>query len=194
MAKITLFSLLFLSVYSNCYSQFYEDTVIQISKNPIYNSEFDIIGKETKVDTLLFTHESWRNILVGTTVLPNTHNNMSLMTAGLYLKSVKGSECMSHDEDKMTESIANYTIKDSLLIVETMITDNCMYDFLCEARYLEETENLELLFTGYGQGYAACYCCFGLVYTFYINDFEAFEKLKSIQISDLENTKINIHY
>jgi hypothetical protein len=112
------------------------------------------------------------------------------MTAGLYLKSVKGSECMSHDEDKMRDAITSFTVKDSLLIIETMITENCMYDFLCEARFVEETENLELLFTGYGQGYAACYCCFGLVYTFYINDFEAFEKLKSIQISDLEHTKI----
>lgn len=193
MIQKTLFTLLFVLAFTSCYSQFYEDTVIQISKNPIYNSEFDIIGKETKIDTLLFSHESWRNILVGTTVLPNTHNNMSLMTAGLYLKSVKGSECMSHDEDKMRDAITSFTVKDSLLIIETMITENCMYDFLCEARFVEETENLELLFTGYGQGYAACYCCFGLVYTFYINDFEAFEKLKSIQLSDLDHTKVFIH-
>lgn len=182
------FQFVFLFVSTSCFSQFYEDTVIQITRNPVYNSEMDVIGKSTKIDTIYFLHDSRRNILTGTTMLPNTHNNMSLFGAGMYLESVKGSDCMGGGEDAKNQ-IVSFQVIDSTLIIEIVITENCSYDFLCEAKFIEETGNLELLYTGYGQGYAACYCCFGLVYRIKIDDFEAFSKLKSIQIQDLQHTK-----
>lgn len=121
---------------------------------------------EVEYDTVIFKKGMLNNYLVGTTLIPNSYNQMATLGYGLWLDSVKKSDCdRGRGEPKDEFVIQSIQKTDSTLVVNMKITENCCYDFLCDMR-VDSNDLLHLMYTGYGS-YCACYCCFGL--TFYIS-------------------------
>jgi hypothetical protein len=117
-------------------------------------------------DTVLFSSGMVRHILTGTTVLPETHNQVLCKGYGLYLKKVTKSDCQGSEDwlYKSEEKINSIEITDSTITVDINIKDNCCYDFLCEI-VVDENKTLNLIYQGYGSYCACdCDCCFGLTY------------------------------
>jgi|GEM_PF-1311643 len=135
-------------------------------------------------DTVLFRSEMMRNYLVGTTILPNTHRQLMAQSYGLNLYKVEYTECENGpvEPKSITDQITSLSCTDSLIIVNITFSENCCYDFLCEIGADEEGV-LDLFFTGYGQAYCGCTCCFGLTYYIRRWDFDDFPELRSVRIN-----------
>ena len=133
-------------------------------------------------DTIIFESGMTKQILIGTTVLPGTHNQIAARENGLYLKKVTKSNCQRDAYEEMNPDKINAVIStDSTLTVDINITDNCCYEFLCDIS-VDSTATLNLIYYGYGT-YCSCECCFGLTFHF--------EKEKSPDYSDIKAVIIN---
>jgi hypothetical protein len=133
-------------------------------------------------DTIVFESGMRKQILIGTTILPGTHNQMGAREYGLYLQKVTKSNCKGDANEKWNPDKINSVMNtDSTLIVDINITDNCCYEFLCDIS-VDSTATLNLIYHGYGT-YCYCECCFGLTFHF--------EKEKSPHYSDIKAVMIN---
>ncbi|MBL0912355.1 MAG: hypothetical protein IBJ09_08275 [Bacteroidia bacterium] len=139
---------------------------------------------EYKTDTVLFSSEMMRNYLVGTTILPNTHRQMAAKGYGLDLRKVVYTECENGpvEPSSVRDRITSVSYTDSLLVVDIVFMENCCYDFLCEID-VDDAGVLDLVFTGYGQGYCGCTCCFGLTYYIERWDLDDLPELRSVRIN-----------
>jgi len=139
------------------------------------------------IDTIIFRSGMTKHILIGTTVLPWTHNQQMAKGYGLYLDKVTKSDCQGDAYENWTpdkiNSIAN---TDSTLIVDINITDNCCYDFLCDIS-VDSTATLNLIYYGYGT-YCDCDCCFGLVFHFSKINNPDYADIKSVMINGKRKT------
>jgi hypothetical protein len=115
------------------------------------------------MDTVIFESGMRKQILIGTTVLPGTHNQMAARGSGLYLKNVTKSNCQGDANEKWVPDKINSIINsDTTLTVDINITDNCCYEFMCDIS-VDNTGTLNLINYGYGT-YCSCECCFGLTF------------------------------
>lgn len=138
-------------------------------------------------DTIVFESGMTKQILVGTTTLPSTHNQMMARGFGLYLSKVTKSNCQRDAYDDPSPDKINSIINtDSTLIVDINISDNCCYEFLCDMS-VDSTGTLNLIFYGYGT-YCACECCFGLTYHFYKIKDPEYSEIKSVMINGFRKT------
>jgi len=128
-------------------------------------------------DTIFINGSMDGHILFGTMALPLTSSQTALWSySGLWLTSVKGSDCNGHDEDKMgIDKIESIWISDSSWIFSTLESDSI----------------INLSYIGYG-GNSACYCCFGLPYTFKKDNEEWFTDYKWVMINNDRRTLIRI--
>lgn len=145
---------------------------------------------EYKTDTVLFSSEMMRNYLVGTTILPNTRRQIMAKGYGLHLSKVVYTECENGpvEPTKDMDRITSVSYTDSLIVVDIIFTENCCYDFLCEIGVEEKEAVLDLVFTGYGQGYCGCTCCFGLTYYIYRWDLDDLPEVKAVRINGDDKT------
>ncbi len=134
-----------------------------------------------KTDTILFNTPLERHILMGTTILPSTHNQLEAWGHGLYIKKVEKTECKNNEHPIEKNKILSIFKNDSVLTVETTIYDNCCYSFLCDAA-VDSASILNLIFNGYGT-FCSCYCCFGLKYYFEILKNPDYPEIKAIMIN-----------
>lgn len=143
-------------------------------------------------DTILISSAMDGQILFGTMALPTTSSQTALWSySGLWLTSVTGSDCNGHDEDKMgIDKVDAIFMNDSTWIFSTQITSNCCHKFLGDAS-LESDSIINLSYIGYG-GNCACYCCFGLTYTFKKEKEEYFTDYKWVMINNDRKTLIRI--
>lgn len=143
-------------------------------------------------DTTLLENFSDRLIMAGTTIIPNSHNQLNVWgTYQLKLEKVSGSDCTSQGEKAYADDFINFiTETDSTLFVSTTIHDNCCYNFLCDVS-VEEGGILNLIYTGYGTTYCGCNCCFGMDYYFKKEDLPTEVELKAFMINgDRKNLKV----
>lgn len=163
MRLIVSFFLAFILSFSSCFAQ--QDTVFirytdRLADAPSY-----------KVDTLLSSSIlRGSNILVGTTALPNTENQMAARSYGLHFIGVEASQCEDTPESRykwgaaeIPHEIDKVEMTDSTMSVDISLYSNCCYDFLCDIAVLEDGV-LNLIYHAYGQSHCACNCCFGLSY------------------------------
>lgn len=157
----------------------------------IYPKDPELIQKH-KIDTILIDSPMDGQILYGTMALPETGYQVALYSySGLWLKSLVGSDCNNHDEDRMgIDKIESVVKNDSLWIFSTQITSNCCHKFLGDAS-LESDSIINLKYIGYG-GNCACNCCFGLTYTFYKENEDYFQDYKWVMINDDRKTLFKI--
>lgn len=149
--------------------------------------------------------------LVGTTILPNTLNQLGLKNFNLVLSDVRFQPCNSEppvfewDPDDTTASdtnkieyeisdfyrIESVSLSDSGLSVDIKIWENCCHFFLCDARVVEDSV-LSLFYYSYGKYICDCDCCFGLTYVFSFmgGQEEEFKKIKYVMIEDMDKTKV----
>jgi hypothetical protein len=181
--RTILFIFLILLV-APCFSQ--QDTIIIVyPKNP------ELLSPQVN-DTILINSPMDGQILYGTMALPSTSSQVALWSySGLWLESVEGSDCNGHDEDKMNrDKVESIWKNDSMWVFSTQITSNCCHKFLGDAS-LESDSIINLSYIGYG-GNCACYCCFGLTYTFKKEDGEWFSDYKWVMINNDRRTLIRI--
>ena len=133
------------------------------------------------IDTIVFKNAMAKQILIGTTILPSTHNQMRALEYGISLRKVIKSDCQRNGDRASPDRINSIISTDSTLIVDINITDNCCYEFLNDIS-VDSTGTINLIYYGYGS-YCACECCFGL--TFY------FSKIKDLEYSDIKAIMIN---
>ena len=128
-----------------------------------------------------------KQVLVGTTVLPYSKKNISLIWEGIELADLTlFKNCNEHPKNFKLYPIFNAIQKDSnFLVVDVSIVDNCCYNFLGEASI--ENDTLHLIYNGYGN-YCACSCCFRLEYTFKKLDDYPSKKIKYVSIENRERT------
>ena len=156
--------LLFLLLSQLTWSQ--ADTIIiQYPKDPI------LLEKNTN-DTILINSPFEGLIFHGTTLLPNTSNQVGLYGYGLYLNEVKGSPCTMDYRliESQRDKINSIVITDSSWYFDLTIIANCCHYFLGDAALIEDSI-LNLSYYAYGGSYCACNCCFGLEYHFTVDDF-----------------------
>ncbi|HTB07202.1 MAG TPA: hypothetical protein VK806_09640 [Bacteroidia bacterium] len=141
-------------------------------------------------DTVVFPSGMERNILIGTTVVPGTHNQYKARwESGIYFYKVTKSECQANasEEPGMGQDHINSIMHtDSTLIIDINIYDNCCYSFLCDIS-VDSTGTLNLIYNGYG-AHCDCDCCFGL--TYYCN-IEKSPEPKEIKYSLIKAVIIN---
>lgn len=135
-----------------------QDTIIIVyPKDPTYLIK-------TGNDTLFVDTPSDGTILFGTTIIPTTSNQVGLYGVGLWLDNLVDSPCNSSQEPRGIDKIISSNSDDFILSISLEITSNCCHRFLGDAELIDDNI-LNLIYIGYG-GNCACYCCFGLTYTF----------------------------
>lgn len=138
-------------------------------------------------DTIVFESGMRKQILIGTTILPSTHNQMMARGYGLYLNKVTKSDCKGDAYEKWsTDKINSIINTDSTLTVDINITDNCCYEFLCDIS-VDSTGTLNLIYYGYGT-YCACNCCFGLTFHFAKEKNPDYSDIKAVLINENRKT------
>lgn len=150
-------------------------------------------GENYRTDTLFTSRPTENHFLVGTMIIPNTNNQFSAYDYGLWNAQVVGSECNSHAESDIygPDKVVDVQMTDSTLIITCKIAANCCHDFLCDIKVSDQGV-LNLLYQGYGDN-CACDCCFGLTYTFDLEDYyEEVKELKGIVINGDEKTFTSI--
>ena len=151
-----------------------------------------------KTDTVLFNERGFirdRDILIGTTVLPETGNQQGAMNYGLYLQKVTFEPCQLDNGYSDEEEIMSVTETEYKLYISIKIVDNCCYSFLCDVEVIDD-KTINLITLGYG-AYCACNCCFGLTFDFDIlfdisEEKENYSKLESIIINGQEKPRRNL--
>jgi hypothetical protein len=152
-----------------------------------YASDYDVHDMPTyTTDTIVFPVISARQILVGTTVIPWSHNSMTVRGTGYLLTEVKLSPCNSDLEPDYNDHIESIRQTDSTLEIDIAISDNCCYSFLCDAS-VDSNNVMHLMYTGYGN-YCACDCCFGLTYVFENMHYDDVQPLDAVMIDTLPAT------
>jgi hypothetical protein len=141
-------------------------------------------------DTIVINSPMDGTILFGTTLLPNTSNQVYLYGFGLYLQSMNGSECMNDmgKPESFADFVQNIDLTDTSLLVNIQISANCCHSFLGDASVVDDTI-FQLIYYGYGAGYCACNCCFGLTYYFTREDYgrEEFDRIRYVMINEDRN-------
>ena len=138
-------------------------------------------------DTVIFESGMRKQILIGTTILPGTHNQMAARESGLYLMKVTKSNCQAEGYAKgVPDKINSIINSDTTLIVDINITDNCCYEFMCDIS-VDTTATLNLINYGYGT-YCSCECCFGLTFHLKKEKSSDYREIKAIMINDNRKT------
>ena len=140
-------------------------------------------------DTIVFESGMSKQILIGTTILPGTHNQMGARGSGLYLQKVTKSNCQQ-DVTKygggMQDKINSIITTDSTMTIDINIYDNCCYEFLCDIS-VDSTGTLNLIYYGYGT-YCSCDCCFGLTFHFIKEKNPDYSDIKAVMVNDNRKT------
>jgi hypothetical protein len=172
----TILSLLILLIGMMWQNQFLfaqSDTIYISHRNYFDNGNWEI-------DTLFYPTNERGQFLYGTAVLPSARR-MAAANQGYWLSHVTKLPCSDEGKgEQATHAEPVYTMNDSTLTIDLTITDNCCFDFLCDASVNDEGE-MRLYTMGYGS-YCACFCCFGLQFHF-ILDAER-QPLKRIYLED----------
>jgi hypothetical protein len=139
----SIFKILLVLIVNSSFAQ--QDTIVILyPKNP------ELMDFREN-DTLFIQSPMDGQILYGTMALPVTSSQTALWSySGLWLKSMVGSDCNNHDEDKMSlDRIESVWKNDTTWIFSTQITSNCCHKFLGDAS-LEKDSIINLTFIGYG--------------------------------------------
>lgn len=138
-------------------------------------------------DTIVFESGMRKCILLGTTILPGTSNQIMAMGYGLYLHKVAKSDCQSNADERWNPDKINAVMNtDSSLIVDINITDNCCYEFLCDIS-VDSLGTLNLIYYGYGT-YCSCNCCFGLTFQLEKEKGPDYSEIKAVMINGNRKT------
>ena len=159
--------------------------IISINANAQNDSVFiryDIDGHDDTLtyttDTLIFPTSMQRYYLAGTCMLPGTSGRYEAYGNGFYFKDVEITQCQSDDPPIGNSKIVSVKLKDSVLVVQTSLVENCCYSFLCDVDITDDGI-LNLIYYGYGN-LCACDCCFGLTYYFDITETSNDFRVKSV--------------
>jgi hypothetical protein len=149
-----------------------------------YNKDW---SEEVKyvTDTLVYESPLRRHLLIGTTALPGTHNQMTAYNNGLIFREVLFTECEGSVEGG-SDKINTINIDGDMVLIDMTIYDNCCYSFLCDAGVNDEGI-LNLIYYGYGSN-CTCSCCFGLKYNFTIDNIKDASKVKAVMINGDKST------
>lgn len=187
--KFNIFISVFFLFSTNCFTQIKSEAEYQDTVFIRYNK--DGTGNKLKytTDTIIYESSLTRNMLIGTTILPLTYNQITAQEYGLYLTKVSKSNCKKDVTiygGKLLDHINSITKTDSSLIIDFNIYDNCCYDFLCDIS-IDSTGNLNLIYNGYGP-YCSCDCCFGLIYAFKREKGNEIREIKSVLLNGNKKT------
>lgn len=140
-------------------------------------------------DTIIFESGMRKQILIGTTILPGTHNQMGAIGSGLYLQKVTKSDYQQDVTEfggGMNDKVNSIFMTDTTLTVDITIYDNCCYEFLCDIA-VDSVGTLNLIYYGYGS-YCACTCCFGLIFHFTREKSPDYTDINAVLINDNRKT------
>jgi hypothetical protein len=145
-----------------------------------------------KTDTILVDYGCSNHVLIGTSIIPNTQNQLSAWKYGLFFSNIKKSECLdSGEEGYQNSDIIHSVVKtDTSLVIDVNVYDNCCYDFLCDIS-VDKSGTLHLIYDGYGT-LCACNCCFGLTYYISKENSSGFSSIKSVMIHNNRKSRIKL--
>lgn len=133
-------------------------------------------------DTLLFESELQRQILIGTTIVPWTNNQIHAKGYGIDFNKVTKSNCQGHGEEKnMEDRINSITQKGDSIVIDFNLYANCCHEFLCDIS-VDEAGVLNLMYTGYGN-FCGCTCCFGLTYHLSVTKDPDYREINAVMIN-----------
>lgn len=142
-------------------------------------------------DTIIFDSVDME-LLYGTTILPSTGNQQYAKGYGLHFNNVIFSDCSKGERPTGEIEILSIIESDSTIIFDCKIFGNCCHSFLCDVE-IKEDSILNLIYYGYGAGYCACNCCFGLIYEFdFYKEHSDFDELKFVMINNEKQSLIKL--
>lgn len=140
-------------------------------------------------DTIVFESGMTKQILIGTTILPGTYNQMAAMSSGFYLQKITKSNCqldVTEFGGGLQDKINSIINTDSTMAIDINIYANCCYEFLCDIS-IDSNGVLNLIYQGYG-AYCSCDCCFGLTYNLTKENSPDYSEIKAVMINDNRKT------
>jgi hypothetical protein len=148
-------------------------------------------GLQYGTDTLVFKTDFWRNVLIGTTVMPWTSGQIGAIEYGVRFDSVAKSTCEVDEQlgfsPRFDDHIQSVEFKGDVLIVTMSVWSNCCHDFLCDVS-VEKGGTLNLMHTGYGRNCSCGGCCFGLTYRLTVETGKDIPVLKAVMINGNRKT------
>lgn len=187
--KTTIFTILILICIST-FSQNAQDSVF------VRLNKFETDKIDYKTDTIYFPSSMRRNMIFGTAVWPSSSNQYNAYWInGIRFDKVESSDCIGQVEeleDTLKTGVTKIITKDSIWIINTVISDNCCYSFLCDIKVVNK-KILELEYYGYGSNHCDCDCFFELTYTVSRKDFDKSKSIEYVRIFENNKTmkKIN---
>ncbi|MDX5346671.1 MAG: hypothetical protein LPJ89_11360 [Hymenobacteraceae bacterium] len=135
-------------------------------------------------DTIVFTSGMMKNILIGSTVIPYTYNQIQASNYGLKLEKVTRSNCRQDGQEIYSRSskINSILSTDTTLTVDIKIVDNCCFDFLYDFSVIDGS-TINLSYVGYGT-YCGCNCCYGVTFHFSKNSNFNKKEMKTVMINN----------
>lgn len=181
--KVIFFSFMYLFASTLVWGQ--KDTLL------IKYDTYQVEEKQNnQMDTIVSKQPNERNILFGTTVLPNTYQQQIAKSYGLFLDSVSLNPCIQDFGimDELKSQVLGVIQRKDSMSVEVNYIGNCCHSFLCDVE-IQNDDSINLIILGYGDMYCTCNCCYGLKFHFTTMEFDDFKKLKFITINGNLNTK-----
>lgn len=133
-----------------------------------------------KIDTVIFDSPFFNHILYGTTILPDTWNQINAKGLGILLTDVEQDRisdgCMP-DSDQ----ILFIEKSDSTLTIKANISGNSCHSFLCDVKIVNDN-TLNLITHEYGT-YCACLSSYLLTFKFNLMEFANLDKIKNVSIN-----------
>jgi len=152
----TIIIIIFIISFTDIFSQ--NDTIFikykdSYSDNPNYTT-----------DTLTYIGNRTPPILVGTTKLPMTFNQLAARRFDICFDSISYSPCNLNTNDiDFKDQVEYVNLTDTTMSISIKFESNCCFSFLGDIGY-ENDSTLKLIYYEYGKNHCACECCFGLKY------------------------------
>ena len=161
----------------------YQDTIF-IKHNADWTSDKIVYT----TDTVVFETGMRRHYLLGSTILPWTHNQQIAKGYGIYLNKITKPKCI---EDATMEGFGIDSIKsiiktDSTIVVNLNIFENCCYSFLADISIVDKSI-INLIYYGYGT-YCDCDCRILMTYEMKTENYQDFKNIKSVMINGNRKT------
>lgn len=178
-----------LVLFTSSFSLTGQDTIF-VAFTPSANQP---IIDEARVDTHLVNSISDKDLVYGTTKLPGSIGQHMAFANGIPLNKFEGSDCGSIENTTGKEPfLTSATREGNQLTISIQVTSNCCYNFLGDVALTNDNTNLDLKYTPYGSSYCSCYCCFGLTYTFNIQEEMFNLTLNTVSINGKPSGKLQL--
>lgn len=136
------------------------------------------------VDTFYRQHTLGLHVLVESTMLPQTRNQLNARGVGLWNGKLHVEECVNTRTDGKRDKFLEISENDTTLNIKWQVIDNCCFSFLGDFEVANDS-TLNCIYQSYGTTHCACNCEYKVTYQLnkQTGYEENYEKIKYISLN-----------